>query len=97
MSHDYHPEFCTNDVHNAFGLTYGNYLCVPRVLMQEMPAEWQHDFTALMGQFHEAFPGPGADGDYMVKRRENGKFVPDPLSNYRHPDAAAIERARKAR
>jgi hypothetical protein len=43
------------DVHTWFSLSYANYLVVPRSVLQSMPEDWQHRFTALMGEMHEAF------------------------------------------
>jgi hypothetical protein len=35
-------------VHAAFGLSYSAYFCVPRLVLQEMPVEWQRQFVALV-------------------------------------------------
>lgn len=43
------------DVHTWFSLSYANYLVVPRSVLQSMPEDWQHRFTALMGEMDEAF------------------------------------------
>lgn len=43
------------DVHGYFGLSYANYLTLPRTLLQSMPTAWQHQFVALLNQFHDAF------------------------------------------
>lgn len=43
------------DVHTWFSLTYANYLVVPRSVLQSMPEDWQHRFTALMGEMDQAF------------------------------------------
>lgn len=69
-------------VWDAFGLTRASYLVVPRRTLQSMPLEWQQQFVALMdeAQAHlpaEAFP------EYTVRRVVNGKFVADPLRDYR--------------
>ena len=42
MSHAYHEDFCEQDIHGQFELSYCSYLVLHRALMQEMPAEWQH-------------------------------------------------------
>lgn len=39
----------------AFGLTYANYLALPRTLLQSMPIEWQERFVACLEEFHAAF------------------------------------------
>lgn len=43
------------DIHTAFGLSYSNYLVLPRTLLQSMPMEWQHHFTALLERYNDAF------------------------------------------
>ncbi|MGW4270808.1 hypothetical protein ACWEGQ_00220 [Streptomyces seoulensis] len=43
------------DVHGYFGLSYANYLVLPRTLLQSMPDEWQHQLVGLLNQFHDAF------------------------------------------
>lgn len=45
----------TVDVHTWFGLSYSSYLVVNRTLLQSMPEEWQHRFTAVMDDLGEAF------------------------------------------
>lgn len=43
------------DIHTSFGLSYANYLVLPRTLLQSMPIGWQHRFVALVDELHEAF------------------------------------------
>lgn len=43
------------DVTTWFGLSYSNYLVVPRTLLQSMPDGWQYRFTALMDELVAAF------------------------------------------
>ena len=43
-------------IHDYFGLTYASWLTLPRVLLQEMPFEWQAKFTELLNEYHETFP-----------------------------------------
>ena len=76
-------------VHRSFGLTYASYFVAPRVLLQSMPTRWQARFIALLSEMHSQFPE--WDDDYAVQKRDtNGRFVYDPLSQYRHPSDAAI-------
>ncbi|MFJ5984269.1 hypothetical protein [Lentzea sp. NPDC092896] len=42
-------------IHRWFGLSYSNYLVVPRTLLQSMPGEWQREFVHLLEQLHAAF------------------------------------------
>lgn len=54
------------DIHTAFGLSYSNYLVLPRTLLQSMPAEWQHQFTALLDQYNDAFAHVDQAETYIV-------------------------------
>ncbi len=80
-------------VHDWFGLTYANYLVLPRILMQEMPDEWQEKMVALLNEAQETFCH---DDNYTVQlRNKKGRFVTDPLANYKYPDWNAVNAARK--
>lgn len=71
------------DVHTWFSLTYANYLVWPRSLMQSMPDEWQHRFTALAREIESAYPSY-LDGSYRVQRIDpvTKRFVADPVPHY---------------
>lgn len=43
------------DIHGWFGLSYANYLVMPRALLQSMPEEWQLRFTPMLDEFMDAF------------------------------------------
>lgn len=84
---------CEQDVHAWFELSYSSYLVLPRSLMQEMPAAWQHAMVALLERMREEFPGEHSSYT-VLKKGERNRFERDPLRRYRYPDADAIERAR---
>jgi hypothetical protein len=42
-------------IHEHFGLTYANYLVLPRTLLQSMPADWQASFVQHLDQLAAAF------------------------------------------
>jgi hypothetical protein len=96
MTHEFQADFCAEDVHGAFGLSYASYLVVRRSLLQEMPAEWQHRLVELMDQFHEAFPEGDAEFAVFLRDPATRRFARDCLRDYRHPDPLAIARARGA-
>ena len=80
-------------VHLWFGLTYASYLVLPRSLLQEMPVEWQKRFVDCLKEMGETFEQE--NDNYAVNLRDdNGRFIKDPLSQYRRPDRDAIERFR---
>jgi hypothetical protein len=49
------PVIETETVHAWFGLSYSNYLVLPRTLLQSMPDEWQHRFVACLNELQDAF------------------------------------------
>lgn len=78
-----------------FGLSYANYLTAPRALLEQMPNEWQDQFADLLEQLDARFRWPLYD-DLRIEvrlRDRRGRFVDDPLSQYRHPDPNAIAAA----
>lgn len=80
-------------VSEGFGLSYASYLVFPRVLMEQMPFEWQTQFRRLWDEWSDTWQGERQL--YAVTIRDAaGHFGNDPLGNYRYPDWAAIERAR---
>lgn len=42
-------------IHGWFGLTYANYLVMPRSVLQSMPDEWQAEFVKLLNECREEF------------------------------------------
>lgn len=83
-----------------FNLTYASYLTVPRSLLEAMPKKWQRRFYKLFSEVDEAFPqGCPAEGQHyeVHTRDETGRFVADPLREYRHPDVRLIDSLRKPR
>jgi hypothetical protein len=75
--------YCDGPVWQAFGLGRAGYLVVPRRTLQSMPLEWQQKFVALMDEAQALLPGE-AFPEYVVQRRERGRFVADALREYRH-------------
>lgn len=91
------PVMRSDIVHDYFGLTYASYQVLPRVLMQEMPEDWQRRFVELMREADDLFEWPKSGSGYVVQLRDErtGRFVHDPLSRYRRPDWQAVEKARR--
>lgn len=74
-----------------FGLSRASWLVLPRVLVHEMPDDWQARMAALLEDFDAVFKNvPRYDVQIQLKR--DGRFVPMPdWISYRHPDRATIE------
>jgi hypothetical protein len=86
----------TNDrLHTWFGLSYASFLTLPRVLMQEMPNEWQEKMAELLEQYEETFDTSeiGIHGVKVMAVDKNNKFtkMPEDILNYRRPNSHFID------
>ena len=74
-----------------FGLSRASFLVLPRVLMHEMPEEWQDRMVVLLDEYDETFPNQPDIGT-RVQITRKGKLIktPDWLVNYRHPNKKVI-------
>lgn len=81
-----------------FSLSYASWLTIPRVLMHEMPDDWQMKMAELLEQWDEAWDSSDMPNPY-VSAKKNGKFIkwPSWLLNYRHPNYSEIETLRAHR
>lgn len=75
-----------------FGLSYASYLVLPRVLMHEMPDEWQEKMAELLEEYDEKFSKWPEEYGTRVQLIQDGKLVKTPewIINYRHPDLKKI-------
>lgn len=73
-----------------FGLSYASWLTIPRVLMHEMPDEWQGKMADLLQEADEYFEN-APELNTTVLMKKNGKFIKPPgWLAYRHPDKAVL-------
>lgn len=63
------------DIHDWFGLTYANYLVMPRTLLQSMPKEWQLRFVRMLMEFYLAFDHIEMAECYNVQAAEYRKLT----------------------
>jgi hypothetical protein len=70
-------------IHTWFSLTYANYLCLPRSVLQSMPDEWQQRFVEMLEEMQEQF-GHLDWPNYRVSAVDKltGRFVSDPIPHY---------------
>jgi len=74
-----------------FGLSRASWLVLPRVLVHEMPDDWQARMAVLLDEFDAVFKNVPLYG-VQVQLKRAGKCVPMPdWIRYRHPDRATIE------
>lgn len=73
-------------IHGFFGLSYAQYLTIPRTVLQSMPLEWQDRFVEMLREMNELLPHwmPKGSTYYQVYLRddETGRYVTDPLADY---------------
>ena len=85
-------------VHDWFELSYAQYLTVPRSIMEAMPVEWQAQMAQLLTELDDAFDWRPESGRYWCRLKDgSGRFIGDPLQEYRRPNSVYIESLRKAR
>ena len=90
--------YSESDVHGWFGLSYAQYLTIPRSVMEAMPGPWQRRFVELMRELNETFDWLPEGGQYWVELRDSeGHFKYDPLREYRHPNRIHIESIRRGK
>lgn len=85
----------SSPIHAWFGLSYAQFLTLPRVVMEAMPVEWQERMAALLSEMDAAFDWRPDRGHFWVQlRRRDGRFVPLPeaLCDYRRGSAEHLRR-----
>jgi len=81
-----------------FGLSYASFLILPRVLMHEMPDEWQLKMSKLLVEYDEHFKRvEGISSTTVCAKNDAGKFTSFPayILNYRRPNIKEIDKLRK--
>ncbi len=75
-----------------FGLSRAGWLTVPRVLMHEMPDDWQNKMAELLEQYDDFYTNQPPISAH-VSLKEGGKFTCmfKWLHNYRYPAKHKIE------
>lgn len=90
-----------DDLWNYFGMSRASFLTLPRVLMHEMPDEWQRKMAALLEEYDEAFDFGGMVDDFgtTVRAVKGNKLaaMPDWVINYRRPQRDEIDRYARAK
>lgn len=79
-----------------FGLSRASFLVMPRILMHEMPDEWQSQMAELLEQYDDAFNRAPLPGCKVMAVGERGRFQswPDWLLRYRRPDVDRVNELR---
>ena len=82
-----------SELSRCFGLSRASFLTLPRVMMQDMPDDWQLRMSDLLDEIDAEYIN-APDIDFRVsaidpKTKRIKKMLPA-LSNYRYPDRSAL-------
>jgi hypothetical protein len=79
-----------------FGLSYASWLTLPRVLLCEMPEDWQNRLVQLLDEFDQEFSNRPDFSTRVHVVDTQGRLIktPDWIFDYRHPDCEQIDRFR---
>lgn len=79
-----------------FGLSRASFCVMPRVLMHEMPDEWQAKMADLLEQYDATFDRSDFHDCKVMAVRDDGKFTrwPEWFLNYRRPDVDQVNSIR---
>jgi len=67
-----------------FELSYAQFLTLPRLVLENMPLEWQLQMKKLLEELDDTFDWRPKEGRYWVKLKDgNGRYCDAPLANYR--------------
>ena len=84
--------FFESPVHEWFELSHAQYLTIPRSIMESMPNEWQKRMVKCLEELDETYDWRPKEGRYWVKLKDGkGRYVSDPLMEYRHSDKNYIK------
>jgi hypothetical protein len=73
------------DSQEFFGLSYANYLVLPRIALQSMPRHWQAQFFKMVRELEDTLEYPqGYTGEFMVTMKKGNKLLKSVLPHYRH-------------
>lgn len=59
-------------------------MVLPRAILCDMPQDVQQKMLDVLDYISANYDTDKLPGEYSVRARSNGKFISDPLSDYRH-------------
>ncbi len=77
-------------VHAWFSLSYCAYAVLQRAILERMPIDWQKRFVVLMNELEDTLEHDGPTMFTVQSRDGRGRFIKDPLANYRYYDRNMI-------
>lgn len=70
-----------------FGMSRANFICIPRVILNNMPDNWQVRMADLLQECANEYPNQ--PNDFIVRGKGRGGRMgklSEAVTNYRHPD-----------
>lgn len=84
---------------NEWGVLYRTqYLVLDRTMLEAMPIEWQKRFIEVVDDVEDVFDFSSEKWqhlEYLVKPKDNGRFIANPWGSYRYPNRQYIESVKK--
>jgi hypothetical protein len=79
-----------------FGLSRASWLTMPRIMMHEMPDEWQEKMADLCNEWDQTWDSSEMPSPMVSAKADNGKFTrwPSWVLNYRHPNINEADKLR---
>lgn len=73
-------------INSWFGLSYAQYLTIPRSVLQAMPYSWRKLFSSLLSALDDSIDWRPKSGCYWVRLKDaKGRFAKDKFMDYRYP------------
>lgn len=81
-----------------FGFSYASWLTMPRVMMHQMPDEWQNKMAELLEQWDDTWDSSHMQSPSVTAKGDDNKYTrwPEWLLNYTRPDIDQIEKLRRS-
>lgn len=89
--------YLDSPIHYWFGLTYANFLTLPRVILEAMPYHWQMLMVKLLEELNDTFDWMPEGCQLTVSFKEGQQFakLPERLFGYRRPDYSWLDSIKK--
>lgn len=87
------------NINDWFGCSRASFLVMPRVLIEDMPEEWQGKMSELLEQHDDSYDQSkmGVYGCTVQAVNDENKFckMPEEVKNYRRPCKEFLDRVRR--
>lgn len=93
MIKDKYGNYIEEPLHIWFELSYAQFLTLPRLVIENMPLEWQLKMKSLLEELDDTFDWRPKEGRYWVKLKDaKGRYCDAPLADYRYGSVSHIRK-----